>query len=158
MQHGVRHRVRLRWGPALVATTAFAVAAASPGVAVALPGAPDRAEREFASSFEPGEPAPDWLNTVDTAPGGKKRASGVESGSKGAEDGASMTFRSTRTSTGSCATGRLPDKKVSQTWKHVASTNAASVNATVWPGSWYQYRVRSGSGEWQYGTSSVRKS
>ncbi|WP_181383846.1 GH92 family glycosyl hydrolase [Streptomyces sp. NWU339] len=80
MQHGVRHRVRLRWGPAVVATTAFAVAAASPGVAVALPGAPAKADREFASSFEPGEPAPDWLNTVDTAPGGEKRASGVDGG------------------------------------------------------------------------------
>ncbi|MEV8069916.1 hypothetical protein AB0P32_28015, partial [Streptomyces sp. NPDC085995] len=28
------------------------------------------ADREFSSSFEAGDPAPDWLNTVDTTPGG----------------------------------------------------------------------------------------
>ena len=41
---------------------------------------PRRRTREFASSFEAGEPAPDWLNTVDTGPDGKKRASGVDGG------------------------------------------------------------------------------
>ena len=34
----------------------------------------------FGSSFEAGEPAPDWLNTVDTAPDGTKRSSGVDGG------------------------------------------------------------------------------
>ncbi|WP_280854063.1 GH92 family glycosyl hydrolase [Streptomyces sp. SAI-041] len=45
------------------------------GAAVALPEAPAPADEGFASSFEAGEPAPDWLSTVD---GG--RASGVDGG------------------------------------------------------------------------------
>jgi predicted alpha-1,2-mannosidase len=51
----------------------------SQGVAVALPEAPS-ADREFSSSFESGDPAPDWLNTVDEAPDGSKRAAGVDGG------------------------------------------------------------------------------
>ncbi|WP_053848902.1 GH92 family glycosyl hydrolase [Streptomyces sp. NRRL B-24085] len=47
----------------------------SQGAAVALPEAPAPADEGFASSFEAGEPAPDWLSTVD---GG--RASGVDGG------------------------------------------------------------------------------
>ncbi|WP_030212736.1 GH92 family glycosyl hydrolase [Streptomyces sp. NRRL WC-3626] len=76
----MRSRVRHRWGRAVVAATAFALAAGSQGVAVALPEAPPKADRGFASSFESGDPAPDWLNTVDTTRGGKKRASGVDGG------------------------------------------------------------------------------
>ncbi|WP_413761336.1 GH92 family glycosyl hydrolase [Streptomyces sp. MMBL 11-3] len=53
---------------------------ASQGAAVARPGQPAAADKEFGSSFEAGEPAPDWLNTVDTSPGGAKRASGVDGG------------------------------------------------------------------------------
>jgi predicted alpha-1,2-mannosidase len=49
------------------------------GTATALP-AQAAADREFASSFEAGEPAPAWLNTVDTAADGSKRASGVDGG------------------------------------------------------------------------------
>lgn len=76
----MRSRVRHRWGTAVVAATAFALTAGSQGVAVALPQAPPKADRGFASSFESGDPAPDWLNTVDTTRGGKKRASGVDGG------------------------------------------------------------------------------
>ncbi|BFO16420.1 hypothetical protein SHKM778_28080 [Streptomyces sp. KM77-8] len=47
---------------------------------MALPQAPPKADRGFASSFESGDPAPDWLNTVDTTRGGQKRASGVDGG------------------------------------------------------------------------------
>ncbi|MEU6274103.1 GH92 family glycosyl hydrolase [Streptomyces populi] len=54
--------------------------AASQGVAVALPAQAAKPDREFASSFEPGDPAPDWLNTVDTAADGTKRSSGVDGG------------------------------------------------------------------------------
>ncbi|NUP24227.1 MAG: glycoside hydrolase family 92 protein [Streptomyces sp.] len=56
------------------------MAVGSQGAAVALPEAPAAADREFASSFEAGDPAPDWLNTVDTEPDGTKRASGVDGG------------------------------------------------------------------------------
>ncbi|MGW2717241.1 GH92 family glycosyl hydrolase [Streptomyces sp. NPDC001492] len=76
----MRHRARHRWGPAVVITAAFVMAVGSQGAAVALPDAPPKADREFASSFEAGDPAPDWLNTVDTAADGSKRASGVDGG------------------------------------------------------------------------------
>ncbi|MBO4256379.1 glycoside hydrolase family 92 protein [Streptomyces griseorubiginosus] len=56
------------------------MAVGSQGAAIALPEAPAKADREFASSFEAGDPAPTWLNTVDTAPDGSKRASGVDGG------------------------------------------------------------------------------
>ncbi|WP_424858206.1 GH92 family glycosyl hydrolase [Streptomyces sp. SAI-170] len=56
------------------------MAVGSQGAAVALPQEAAAAERDFASSFEAGEPAPDWLNTVDTAPDGGKHASGVDGG------------------------------------------------------------------------------
>ena len=61
-------------------TAAFVMAVGSQGAAVALPDAPSKGDREFASSFEAGDPAPDWLNTVDTAADGSKRASGVDGG------------------------------------------------------------------------------
>ncbi|MER6419676.1 GH92 family glycosyl hydrolase [Streptomyces sp. NPDC001137] len=76
----MRHRARHRWGPAVVITAAFVMAVGSQGAAVALPDAPPKADREFASSFEAGDPAPDWLNTVDTAADGSKRALGVDGG------------------------------------------------------------------------------
>ncbi|MYU30784.1 glycoside hydrolase family 92 protein [Streptomyces sp. SID7810] len=50
------------------------------GAAVALPAEAPAADREFASSFETDDPAPDWLNTVDTGPDGAPRASGVDGG------------------------------------------------------------------------------
>ncbi|SBT91035.1 alpha-1,2-mannosidase, putative [Streptomyces sp. DI166] len=71
--------MRHRRGTAVVWTTAFALAVGSQGVAVALPEAPS-VDREFSSSFESGDPAPDWLSTVDTAPDGSKRAEGVDGG------------------------------------------------------------------------------
>lgn len=42
------------------------------------PGAP--AAPAFASSFESGDPRPDWGNTVETGPDGEKHARGVDSG------------------------------------------------------------------------------
>ncbi|MFI7405022.1 GH92 family glycosyl hydrolase [Streptomyces sp. NPDC049541] len=76
----MRHRARHRWGPAVVITAAFVMAVGSQGAAVALPDAPPKGDREFASSFEAGDPAPDWLNTVDTTADGSKRSSGVDGG------------------------------------------------------------------------------
>ncbi|PTN00309.1 GH92 family glycosyl hydrolase [Streptomyces sp. VMFN-G11Ma] len=74
------HRTRHRWGPAVVLTAAFALAVGTQGAATALPAKAPAADRSFASSFEAGDPAPDWLNTVDTRPDGTKRASGVDGG------------------------------------------------------------------------------
>lgn len=67
------------WGTAVVSTAALALLVGSQGVTVALP-AKAPAGGEFTSSFESGDPAPDWLNTVDTTPDGAKRASGVDGG------------------------------------------------------------------------------
>ncbi|MFC8247817.1 GH92 family glycosyl hydrolase [Streptomyces chartreusis] len=76
----MQQRARHRWGTAVVSATAFCLAVGSQGAAVALPQAPAAADREFASSFEADDPAPDWLNTVDTTADGGKRASGVDGG------------------------------------------------------------------------------
>ncbi|MCX4884271.1 GH92 family glycosyl hydrolase [Streptomyces sp. NBC_00847] len=76
----MRHRARHSWGPAVVFAAAFALAIGSQGAATALPAQAKAADKGFASSFEAGDPAPDWLNTVDTAPDGGKRASGVDGG------------------------------------------------------------------------------
>lgn len=73
--------MRHRWGStAVLGAAAFALVAASQGVTVALPVTAATADREFHSSFEPDDPSPDWLNTVDAAPDGTKRASGVDGG------------------------------------------------------------------------------
>jgi predicted alpha-1,2-mannosidase len=76
MRHGYRHG----WSTAVVSAAAFALAVGSPGAAVALPAAPETAAREFASSFETEDPAPDWVSTAETAPDGTRRVSGVDGG------------------------------------------------------------------------------
>lgn len=75
----MRHRTRHRWAAAVAFAAAFVMAVGAQGAAVALP-ATASADREFASSFEADDPAPDWLNTVDTAPDGSGRAAGVDGG------------------------------------------------------------------------------
>ncbi|MDQ0906976.1 putative alpha-1,2-mannosidase [Streptomyces canus] len=70
-----RYRTRLRRSTAVVITAAFCVTVGSQGAAVALPEAPAPADRGFTSSFEAGEPAPDWTSSVDG-----DRASGVDGG------------------------------------------------------------------------------
>ncbi|MFI5686524.1 GH92 family glycosyl hydrolase [Streptomyces sp. NPDC051636] len=76
----MQRRARHRCGPAVVLAAAFVMAVGSQGAAVALSAKAPAADQEFASSFEPGDPAPDWLNTVDTGPDGARRASGVDGG------------------------------------------------------------------------------
>ncbi|MEU2283665.1 GH92 family glycosyl hydrolase [Streptomyces sp. NPDC013178] len=71
---------RFGWVRAVVLTAALVMAAGTPGSAVALPPRVPVPEREFASSFETGQRAPDWQSTVETAPDGGKRASGVDGG------------------------------------------------------------------------------
>jgi predicted alpha-1,2-mannosidase len=56
------------------------MAVGAQGAATALPAKAPAADRSFASSFETDDPAPDWLNTVDTKADGSKRASGVDGG------------------------------------------------------------------------------
>jgi predicted alpha-1,2-mannosidase len=73
----MRHR---RGSTAAFGAAAFALVVASQGAAVALSDRPTAGERQFSSSFEPEDPAPDWLSTVDTAPDGSPLASGVDGG------------------------------------------------------------------------------
>ncbi|GAB2594536.1 GH92 family glycosyl hydrolase [Streptomyces capparidis] len=62
---------------ALVAAVVLVVTAQ--GAAVAAPRAPATGpELSFASSFESGDPQPDWRDTVESGPDGEKRASGVD--------------------------------------------------------------------------------
>ncbi|MZD09853.1 glycoside hydrolase family 92 protein, partial [Streptomyces sp. SID5785] len=93
MQGGTSgHRTgRHRTGPsrprigitAALGAAALVLTAAGQGAAAPQPGHGHGAAQEFSSSFEAGQPAPDWLNTVDTGPDGKKRASGVDGGYSG---------------------------------------------------------------------------
>ncbi|MFI1936986.1 GH92 family glycosyl hydrolase [Streptomyces purpureus] len=64
---------------ALVAAAALLLGGA-PSTALASPTQPGGLEREFRTSFEADEPQPTWRNTVETAPDGVKRASGVDGG------------------------------------------------------------------------------
>ncbi|MFD4575580.1 GH92 family glycosyl hydrolase [Streptomyces sp. NPDC058417] len=77
---GSRRGSRGSWRRAVVGSAALALAVGLPGAAVALPERAPQADREFASSFETGQPAPDWRSTVESARGGGKRASGVDGG------------------------------------------------------------------------------
>ncbi|UIX30175.1 GH92 family glycosyl hydrolase [Streptomyces sp. GQFP] len=82
MRYGVRHRARYGWEFRSISaiTAVFALVIGGQGAATALSTAAPAADGEFASSFEAGEPAPDWLNTVDTAADGTERAAGVDGG------------------------------------------------------------------------------
>ncbi|MDG4535133.1 GH92 family glycosyl hydrolase [Streptomyces sp. AV19] len=109
MGTGLRRRRRALGRPAALLVAAILVTTPQtvPGAALAAPGgraaeqvreeqAQDRQAREqraqgrqaqeqrarerFASSFEPGDPRPDWRNTAETGPDGTPRTSGVGGG------------------------------------------------------------------------------
>ncbi|MEV6781770.1 GH92 family glycosyl hydrolase [Streptomyces sp. NPDC051098] len=78
-------RPRLRQSPlnaaALVAAASLLVVTGqSAAVAQPAPTARPAADREFTTSFEEDERQPDWRNTVEVGPDGKKRSSGVDGG------------------------------------------------------------------------------
>ncbi|MFK0293167.1 GH92 family glycosyl hydrolase [Streptomyces sp. NPDC090442] len=82
----MRHRHRHRHSPlrgiarpaALVAAALLALTApGTTGPARAVTPQPPRGTAEFRSSFEPGQPAPDWTDTVETGPDGRPKTSGV---------------------------------------------------------------------------------
>ncbi|MFF5425636.1 MULTISPECIES: GH92 family glycosyl hydrolase [unclassified Streptomyces] len=86
MQTGFPPRSRPRpGGPRALALAASAaliltsLPALTP-VAQALPGQREKPDREFHTSFEADETPPTWRNTVETAPDGTARASGVDGG------------------------------------------------------------------------------
>ncbi|MFJ6571009.1 GH92 family glycosyl hydrolase [Streptomyces sp. NPDC091292] len=77
----MRRRSRHRLGStAVLGAAALALVVTGQGAAVALPGQAAVPDKEFGSSFESGDPAPDWLSTVETGPTGEKRTSGVDGG------------------------------------------------------------------------------
>ncbi|MFI1962727.1 GH92 family glycosyl hydrolase [Streptomyces pathocidini] len=65
---------------AAVALLATAQGAAVHASAAAAGREPAQAERKFTSSFEPGDPQPDWSDTVETTADGERKASGVDGG------------------------------------------------------------------------------
>ncbi|MDQ0584029.1 GH92 family glycosyl hydrolase [Streptomyces rishiriensis] len=112
---------------AVVVTAALLMTVGAQGTAVALPSPVPLPGRGFASSFETGEHAPDWQSTVDTTPGGGKRASGVDGGYGGGLPG-DVTDRVTdlRASTENTAGGEvkenLVDGEAGTKWLAFAST------------------------------------
>ncbi|TQJ56345.1 GH92 family glycosyl hydrolase [Streptomyces sp. SLBN-115] len=112
---------------AVVITAALVMTVGAQGTAVALPSPVPIPSRGFASSFEAGEHAPDWQSTVDTTPGGGKRASGVDGGYGGGLPG-DVTERVTdvRASAENTAGGEvkenLVDGEASTKWLAFAST------------------------------------
>ncbi|WP_261955165.1 GH92 family glycosyl hydrolase [Streptomyces nigrescens] len=75
----IRHRHRHLRGitrPAAL-TAAVLLVLTLPGPAQAAPPHTPRADAEFSSSFEPGQPRPDWTDTAETGPDGRPRTSGV---------------------------------------------------------------------------------
>ncbi|MFE1935649.1 GH92 family glycosyl hydrolase [Streptomyces sp. NPDC059474] len=81
-----QRRPQRRWrgiGRTAPLVAAVLLAVTAQGGAVAAPAGPasaHHADRTFASSFESGDPQPDWRDTVETGPDGKKKASGVGGG------------------------------------------------------------------------------
>ncbi|GHH87678.1 alpha-1 2-mannosidase [Streptomyces sulfonofaciens] len=76
MRHRSRHR---RPGAALAAAMSGLLVVALAQTASAAPSsAGARPAGSFASSFEDGQPAPDWQSTVDTDASGRPRSSGVD--------------------------------------------------------------------------------
>ncbi|MFI6035408.1 GH92 family glycosyl hydrolase [Streptomyces sp. NPDC051315] len=120
---------RVGWGRAVVLTAAFVMAAGTPGAASALPAPVPVPERQFASSFEAGQPAPDWQSAVETTPGGGKRASGVDGGYGGGLPG-DVTDRVTdvRASAENTAGGEVKENLVDGE----AGTKWLAFSATGW--------------------------
>ncbi len=117
-----RYRTRLRRSTAVVFTAAFVMTVGSQGAAVALPEAPTPADQGFTSSFEAGEPAPDWISTVDHG-----RASGVDGGYRTGIPG-SVTDRvtdvraSAENTSGGEVKENLADSEPGTKWLAFAST------------------------------------
>ncbi|NBE56597.1 GH92 family glycosyl hydrolase [Streptomyces boluensis] len=74
---GRRALSRARRPLAAVPVAALLLVTAAQGTTQAAPQPAD-GKGEFSSSFEAGQPAPTWTDTVDTTPDGKKKTSGVD--------------------------------------------------------------------------------
>ncbi|MFL4493320.1 GH92 family glycosyl hydrolase [Streptomyces sp. VTCC 41912] len=84
MRHRHRHSPLRRIArPAALAAAALLVLVGpgTTGPAQAAPPQPPGTAAQFRSSFEPGQPAPDWTDTVETGPDGRPRTSGVAAAS-----------------------------------------------------------------------------
>ncbi|MEV1065548.1 GH92 family glycosyl hydrolase [Streptomyces sp. NPDC050263] len=112
---------------AVVVTAALITTVGTAETAAALPSPVHLPGRGFASSFEASQRAPDWVSTVDTTPGGGKRASGVDGGYGGGLPG-DVTDRVTevRASAENTAGGEvkenLVDGEASTKWLAFATT------------------------------------
>ncbi|MCQ9177939.1 GH92 family glycosyl hydrolase [Streptomyces sp. IBSBF 2953] len=102
-----------RWWAVVIAAALVLAVGDTPGTAAALPTRGPSSDPGFASSFEAGERAPDWVSTVESAPGGGKRASGVDGGYGGGLPG-DVTDRVTdvRASADNAAGGEVAENLV----------------------------------------------
>ncbi|WP_336320442.1 GH92 family glycosyl hydrolase [Streptomyces lavendofoliae] len=75
-----RNRHRFPRTAAAVLAASLVATAAPPAASLTLPGQPAASEREFRSSFEADERAPNWRDTVEVGADGRRRASGVDGG------------------------------------------------------------------------------
>ncbi|MFI1016378.1 GH92 family glycosyl hydrolase [Streptomyces sp. NPDC020965] len=113
---------------ALLLAVAALLVMTAPPAAIALPAATKATEREFSSSFESDERPPDWSNTVDIAPDGQKRSSGVDGGFTSGIPG-NITDRVTevRASGENAAAGEIKENLVdiqpSTKWLEFAATS-----------------------------------
>ncbi|MBT2414260.1 GH92 family glycosyl hydrolase [Streptomyces sp. ISL-12] len=144
----MQRRTRHRWGPAVVVTTAFALAVGSQGAAVALPRAASAPDREFTSSFEADDPAPDWLNTVDTGPDGEKRAAGVDGGySTGIPGNVSGDVTGVRASGENTGGGEVKE--------NLTDTEPATKWLTFAPTGWVEFDLEAAAGITRYALTSA---
>ncbi|KIF77365.1 alpha-mannosidase [Streptomyces sp. 150FB] len=79
MQQRTGRRLR-QWHTAALVGAASLLVVTAQSAAIAQPARTNTAQKEFTSSFEADEAQPDWRNTVETAPDGQKRSSGVDGG------------------------------------------------------------------------------
>ncbi|GGU47268.1 hypothetical protein GCM10010211_08870 [Streptomyces albospinus] len=97
----MRHRHRHSPPRGIARTVALAAAAlllvtaqGATGAAQAAPPQPPQGPAEFSSSFEPGQPQPDWTDAAETGPDGRPKTSGV------GREGTGAPGMSTRSDTG----------------------------------------------------------
>src|SRR4051812_22387676 len=98
-RHGLRSRHTTL---AALGVAAGLLVASAPGNALAQQGGPSAASggtTSFSSSFESGEPAPDWTNTLETLPDGTPKAAGVD-GAQAAVDTGPTSSPTARTNAG----------------------------------------------------------
>ncbi|MFF4215716.1 GH92 family glycosyl hydrolase [Streptomyces nondiastaticus] len=78
-RHRPRHQLRHRWRSLTRPLVPLLAVALMTGIHVPAAASQAAAPTDhFSSSFEPGDPQPDWRDTVESTPDGRKRTAGVD--------------------------------------------------------------------------------